>query len=178
MIDYRRPVAVTRFVHYFNTFRTPCAWRDVDIYSSTDKETWALKQSFANLPIDAPQVLGIDAPSPARFYKIVVKSLADGATHIETHEIETYYGATIGNVSCDAHRFSPSCVKINVRVVSPDAPLKGAKVRMVSENLGIRDLEAALPDDLESRRERGGVARSSRLTCTESGVSSCMRVGA
>ncbi|MDO8587302.1 MAG: LamG-like jellyroll fold domain-containing protein [Armatimonadota bacterium] len=107
VIDYRRPVAVSRFVHYFNTFRTPCAWKGVDIYSSNDKEKWALLQSYSSpapersyltLPPDAPQVLGIEVPSPARFYRIVIRSLADGAPRIETHEIETYYGDAIGSV--------------------------------------------------------------------------------
>lgn len=147
-INYQRPVAVTRFVHYFDRFRTPRAWRDVDVLTSDDLETWSLRQSFRDLPPDCPQVLGLGAPVLARSYRLVVKALAPGAPELATQEIETYYGATLGNVA-----FSPAApiqgepVKLQVRVVSPDAALPGATVRLVAPPGALRGkTEAALPD--------------------------------
>src|SRR5690348_15718915 len=56
-VDYGQPVAATRYVHYFERFRTPCAWKDVDLLASDDGEHWTLRGQFTNLPPDCPQVL-------------------------------------------------------------------------------------------------------------------------
>lgn len=141
-IDYGQPVAVTRFVHYFDTFRHPCAWKDVQILAGDDGKTWSVRREFSGLAFDSPQVLALDRPAPARFYKIVVYSIADGAPGIETHEIETYYGTTIGDTT-----YSPSAGALRVRVVSPDVALRGATLRLVADKkLLTGGLEANLPD--------------------------------
>ncbi|MHB0998395.1 MAG: LamG-like jellyroll fold domain-containing protein [Armatimonadota bacterium] len=130
-VNYKKSVAVTRYVHYYDRTHPACAWKDVDIFASSDQENWKLIQTFRNLPPDYPQVLGIDQPVPARFYKIAVKSLADSAPFIASHELETYYGATIGNVSTSSPIQSES-VNFTVNVVSPDTKMKGAFVKLIA----------------------------------------------
>ncbi|HTQ11757.1 MAG TPA: hypothetical protein VMI31_16975 [Fimbriimonadaceae bacterium] len=148
VIDYGRPVAVTRFVHYFNRFRHPCAWKDVEILTSDDGKTWNVQEVFGSLRCDCPQVIGVDMPAAARFYKISIRSLADGAPGIQTCELETYYGATIGN-SGGAHG------ALSFNVFSPDADLKGATLRLVAPKGSLRgDFESA-PFDIP----RGGASR-------------------
>jgi len=132
-VDYRRPVAVTRFTHYFDRFRTPCAWRRVDVLVSDDQEQWEVVQRFGDLPPEAPQGLGLDHPRPARFYRLIIRELAAGAPAIATHEIETVYGATIGNAEASpATPVQSEPFRLRVRVVSPDAPLEGGTLRLVA----------------------------------------------
>ncbi len=131
-IDYKRPVAVTRYIHYFDRVNDWKAWKDVDILSSADGENWTPLQSIT-LQRDFPQVIGIDKPAPARYYKIVIKSMIENVPKLYTYEIETYYGATVGNVTQDppiAVQSEPC--KLAVRVVSPDAPISGATLRIIS----------------------------------------------
>jgi hypothetical protein len=131
VIDYKHAVAVTRFVSYFDRSRNPAAWKDVEILTSADAMDWKLLQSLSDLPPACPQVLGIDKPVLSRFYKIVVKSLARGAAHVATHEIETYYGATVGNIA-STQPIQSEPVKLSVRVVSPDAGLRGGTLKLTS----------------------------------------------
>lgn len=133
VIDYKRRVAVTRYVHYFDRVDIWKAWKDVDVFSSDDGENWVRKQTFTGLKHDFPQVLGIDKPAPARYYKIVVKSLLEDVPKLHTYEIETYYGATVGNVTPDADiAVQSEPHQLMVRVLSPDAPMEGATIRIVS----------------------------------------------
>lgn len=137
-INYKQPVAVTRYVHYYDRSGNPRAWKDVDIYSSADGENWKLAQSFVSLKPDYPQYLGIDKPELAKYYKIEVKSLVDGAANLGSLEIETYYGATIGNVtisSQDAVQSEPC--KLSVKTVNPDASLKGTVVYVTAPQDGV-----------------------------------------
>ncbi len=130
-VDYGKPIAATRFVHYYEGIRPPSAWRDVDIQSSTDNQTWSTIASFSGLRADYPQVLAIDKPTHARYYRFIIRSLADGATAIATHEIETYRGASIGSV--DAHGpVQSEPFELKVRVSSPDADLSGASLKLVA----------------------------------------------
>ncbi len=132
-IDYRRPVAVTRFMHYFDDARTPAAWKDVDILASADRNEWKLLRSLRGLPPDAPQVLGIDEPALAQFYKIEIKALADGATGLVTNEVETDYGATIGNIEVAqpwATQAEP--YDLRVRVVNPDAAMHDVSIKLLA----------------------------------------------
>ena len=89
-IAYPKPVEVTQYVHYFIE---PAAWKQADVLTSADGETWEPLQGFAGLPPENPQVLRIDRPRDARFYRIVVRSLHGGAQEVMAHEIETYYEA-------------------------------------------------------------------------------------
>lgn len=130
-LDYERPVAVTRFVHYFDHARPVCAWKDVDVQSSSDGESWKTVQSFTNLPSDYPQVLPMDDPALARYYRFVIKSLAEGAAAIASYEIETYYGATVGKVECARAIQSEDCT-LKVRVLSPDAAIGGATLKLIA----------------------------------------------
>ena len=92
-IAYPKPVEVTQYVHYFIE---PAAWKQADVLTSADGETWEPLQGFAGLPPENPQVLRIDRPRDARFYRIVVRSLHGGAQEVMAHEIETYYGVGEG----------------------------------------------------------------------------------
>ena len=131
MVNYRRPIVVAKYVHYYNRFRTPCAWKDVEIYSGADPANWTLLQSFTDLPAEYPQILGIDKPASSKLYKIVVKSLHPGAPRVDTYEIETYYGATVGNVSCSPAVQSETC-RLSVTVASPDVTLSGATLKLIA----------------------------------------------
>ena len=132
-IDYGRPVAVTRFVHLYNHFRTPCAFRSVSISCSQDGEQWAPLQEFVDLPPDYPQVLPIDHPVAARHYRIEVLDLTDRAPGIETHEIQTYYGATLGSVATTPSLLVQSeAAEMTVHLVSPDSALRRAALRVVA----------------------------------------------
>jgi len=133
VINYGRPVAVTRFVHYYNDSRTPAAWKDVDILASADQSEWKRVQSLRGLPPDAPQVLGIDEPALAQYYKIEIKALADGAKGLMTNEVETYYGATLGNIETS----EPSATQaepygFRVRLVNPDAAMHGVSIKLAA----------------------------------------------
>ncbi len=146
-IDYKRPVAVTRFVHYFDESRAPAAWKDVDILVSTDQSEWKRVQSLRNLPLDAPQVLGIDDPVSAQYYRIEIKALADDAKGLVTNEVETYYGATIGNIQTAqplATQTEPYSVR--VRVVNPDAAMRDVSIRLVAPPGALKeDIEGPVP---------------------------------
>ena len=108
-IFYPRPVAVTRFVHYFDeTPPVPAAWQDVEIQVSDDQLAWRSLQQLSNMPPQSPQVLGIDQPTTARFYRIEIKSLGEGVPALITNEIETWHGTTIGNVQPRARPCSPN----------------------------------------------------------------------
>ena len=131
IINYKRPVAITRFAHYYDRTRGMYAWKDVDIYSSSDNENWTLCQQFTGLQPDPVQNLGIDKPAPARYYKISVKALSDGSPGISTQEIESYYGATIGNININHGKQSEKC-GISIRVVSPDAVANNAVIKLIT----------------------------------------------
>jgi len=161
IVDYKRPVAVTRYVHYYDRVETWKPWKDVDIYSSVDGENWALRQSITRLKRDFPQVLGIDKPVLARYYKIVVKSLLENVPKLHTYEIETYYGATVGNVT----ESSPTGIQgepynLRVRVVSPDAPVKGAVLRIVSAKGSLSGAQTVKVPDIA---RGGGVQTAARV---------------
>jgi len=102
VIDYHRPVTVTRFVHYFMMDPGPSGWKDVDIYTSTNRQDWTLRQSARDLAPAYPQCVAIGEPVSARFYKIVVNRLTDGAPALQTLEIETWYGARPANANSSA----------------------------------------------------------------------------
>jgi hypothetical protein len=137
VIDYKRPVAATRFVHYFERGRTPAAWKDVEVLSSDDLEQWTPRATLRDLPPDCPQVIALDRPRTARFYKLVVKRLSAGAAAVATHEMETYFGTTIGNITIGGATDtggspiqSEPC-ELRVCVASPDVALSGAVLRLV-----------------------------------------------
>jgi len=144
-VDYLQPVAVTRFVHYFENTRKPTAWKDVDIESSVDGTSWTKIASFADLAPDYPQVFAIDRPSPAQFYRFVVRSLHADAPVIATYELETYYGATVGSVECLRPIQSEPC-KVSVRITSPDTTLSGATLKLIAPKGSFQGkAEAAVP---------------------------------
>ena len=147
VIDYKRPVPVTRFVHYFERGRIAAAWKDIEVLTSDDLEQWATLSTLTDLPPECPQVIAIDQPKATRFYKLVVHRLAPGAVAVATHEIETYYGATVGSVTVptDSPVQSEPC-KFRVHVVSPDVALQGAVLRLVVPGGSVQgELETALP---------------------------------
>ena len=167
-INYKRPVAVTRYVHYFDRFRTPRAWRDVDMLTSDDMEHWTLRQSFADLPPDCPQILGFDAPVAARYYRIVVKSLAAGAPDIRSHEIETDYGATLGNVTTvPSTPVQGEAVDVRVHVVSPDAPLPGGTIKLVAPRGSLKGQSVASVTAIAKAGSAEASFRLTPLTCGE-----------
>ena len=148
VIDYKRPVPVTRFVHYFERGRIPAAWKDVEVLTSDDLEQWTPLSTLTDLPPECPQVIAIDQPKAARFYKLVVHRLAPGAAAVATHEIETYYGATIGSVTGaqPARPVQSEPCKLRVHVVSPDVALQGAVLRLVVPGGSVQgEQETALP---------------------------------
>ena len=159
-LDYGRALAVTRFVHYYEGVRPPAAWKDVEILSSTDSQSWIPLAAFADLRPDYPQVLAIDNPVRARYYRFVIRSLADGAANIATQEIETYYGTTVGGITpSDAVQSEPFDLK--VRVTSTDAPLSGASLRLVAPKDSIAGtIEIPIPRILKG----GSFDASFRLT--------------
>jgi hypothetical protein len=147
VIDYKRPVAVTRFVHYFERGRVPAAWKHLEVFASDDLEQWKLLSAFADLPPDCPQVIPLDQPRTARFYKLVVRSMASGAAGVAAHEIETHYGATIGGVSVASGPVlqSEPC-RLVVPIASPDSAIQGAVLRFVFPEGSVQgNREAALP---------------------------------
>jgi hypothetical protein len=147
VIDYKRPVAVTRLVHYFERGRTPAPWKDVEVFTSDDLDLWHPLASFTSLPPDCPQVIPIDRPRTARFYKLVVRAMGSGAGGVAAHEIETYYGATIGSVDVATKPVlqSEPC-RLSVRVVSPDSTIQGASLRLVLPEKSVRGVPiASLP---------------------------------
>jgi hypothetical protein len=145
VIDYKRPVPVTRFVHYFERGRMPAAWKEVEVLTSCDLEQWTPLLTLADMPPECPQVIAIDRPEAARFYKLVVRRLAPVA--VATHEIETYYGTTIGSVDVPTGSLVQSeLCKLRVHVVSLDVALRGAVLRLVVPGGNIQgEQEAALP---------------------------------
>jgi len=132
-IDYRQPVAVTRYVHYFDRTGAGSAWQDVEVLTSLDQDEWTPLQRFADLPPDCPQVIAVDEPRAAPYYRLAVHALAPGATTLASREIETYYGTTLGRVtSAPPEPIQSERCTLQVRVVSPDAPCEGAVVRLVT----------------------------------------------
>jgi len=143
-VDYGRPVAVTRFTHYYNHGRQSTAWVDVDILCSTDGQGFKPLSSYTNLPAEFPQTLCIDRPTPARYYKFVVKSLTKGATQLCTYEIETYYGTSIGSAHA-ARVVQSEPATLTVRVQSPDIALNGATMKMVGPKGALEPVSAQVP---------------------------------
>lgn len=147
IIDYRRPVTVTRFVHLANRILNTCGWSDVEILTSEDNEDWVLRQTLTDLPADIGQALCIDKPVCARYYKIVVKSLVPNAPYFATQEIETYSGVTVSSVTALPERVvqSERC-SLSVRVVSPEVALRGASLSVVAPKGSIAgETRKALP---------------------------------
>ncbi|MEI6914233.1 MAG: hypothetical protein WCL39_03790, partial [Armatimonadota bacterium] len=119
--------------HYYDRVDAWEAWKDAEIYSSADGEKWQPLQLGIALKRDFPQVLAIDKPIQSRYYKIVVKSMIEKVEKLNTYEIETYYGATVGSVTPNAAIATQSEPhKLSVRVVSPDVAITGGKIRIVS----------------------------------------------
>lgn len=154
-ISYPQPVAVTRFVHYFDESPpTPAAWRDLDIQVSDDLLEWRTIQQLRDAPALSPQVLGIDRPVVAQFYRIEIKTLAANCPAIVTNEIETWYGATIGNVATEGAAIQAEPCTLKVRVSSLDGPLHDARlVVRTTDGAPISESEAVVPDPAH-----GGVA--------------------
>ena len=128
-INYRRPVAVTRFTHYYID---PAAWREAEVLTSIDGEQWTPLQKWENLPPECPQVLGVDEPRAAKYYRIIVRQLAQGASKVMTHEIQTCYGATITPVTQATPVIQSEPTELRVRVVNPDAEIDRAMIRLVA----------------------------------------------
>jgi Concanavalin A-like lectin/glucanases superfamily len=91
--------------------------------------------------------IAIDQPKAARFYKLVVNRLAPGAMAVATHEIETYYGATVGSVAVlNGSPIQSEPCQLRVHVVSPDVALQGAVLRLVVPGGSVQgEQETALP---------------------------------
>jgi hypothetical protein len=142
-INYRRPVAVTRFVHYYIE---PAAWREAEIQASDDGEVFQTVQACHELPAECPQVLSIDRPRAAMFYRILVRRLADGVSQVMAHEIETYYGATIGGVVAESVPIQGEPVAIRVAAVNPDADMSRLRLKVVAPADALAtNVEADLP---------------------------------
>ena len=177
-ISYPQPVAVTRFVHYFD--ETPPAaagWKDVEIQVSDDLVQWRPLQQLRELPTQSPQFLGIDQPTLARFYRIDIKSLAAGTPAIVTNEIETWYGATIGNVLVEGEAIQSEPYSLGVRLSSPDSPLNGARLAIRADSGVIAENpEITTPDVVTS----SGTTAAVKLTPLKEGPLSLtleLRVG-
>ncbi|MHB8952678.1 MAG: LamG-like jellyroll fold domain-containing protein [Pirellulaceae bacterium] len=147
-VVYPRPVAITRFVHYFDeTPPMPAAWKDVEIQVSDDQLVWRSVQQLCNLPPQSPQVLGLDQPTTARFYRIEIQSLADGVPALLTNEIETWHGTTIGNVVCEGEAIQSEPYALRVRIASPDTPLQDAHLIVrAAEGTFLASPEFAVPE--------------------------------
>jgi hypothetical protein len=101
-IDYGTPIAVSAFVHYFYTpenadmqFMSPApsAFRRVRVLArNNDDGDWKEIQILKDLAAECPQVLAINAGSPARHWRLEITELAPGAEMIMSYEIETYTG--------------------------------------------------------------------------------------
>ena len=157
-INYLRPVAVTRFVHYFIN---PVAWKSVEVQQSLDGENWLSLEKFDNLAPELPQVLAIDNPKLAKFYRIVVKSQHGGIAQVASHEVETWYGATVGSVSLDGtviEQGRPAPLK--VRVVNPDAPIAGAKVKIVAAANALAEAPSGTIETDLPKVEQGGASEA------------------
>ncbi|MEI6914655.1 MAG: hypothetical protein WCL39_05930, partial [Armatimonadota bacterium] len=142
--DYGKPVAATRFTHYYDQWRDTTAWKDVDILSSADGEHFKLIESFTNLTVQYPQVLSINNPSPARYYRFVIKSLAAGGKDLVTYEIGTYFGTSVGSVQAGVIVQSEPFV-MKVRVTSLDIDLKGATLRFIAAKGSLVAQNTAVP---------------------------------
>lgn len=105
-IDYRTPVAVSKFVNYFHTpddqdyrfvdvLGGPLPIRSIRIYRSANGASWSLAESFANQPDDFPQVLPISEPAASRYYKLEITGVEGGYVGLRSYEIETYTGPVI-----------------------------------------------------------------------------------
>lgn len=173
VLDYLSPVSVTRYVHRYEDFSTPYAWRDVDILTSDDGASWKLLQSFADLPADCPQVLPIDNPKPSRYYRIDVKALAEGAKTLQTQELETYYGPTIGSVTCKpGMAIQTETCRVDVRIVSPDAKLDGAVVRLLAPKGAIAET-GPVEAQLQGLPRGGGRVAEFKITPLANGMIPC-----
>ncbi len=144
-INYRRPVALTKFVHYFEGWRNWGAWREVEVYTSPDRLDWQLLESFTDLPPDFPQVLAFDQPRLAQYYKVVVKALAPSTPGFNTQELEAWYGASVTTVEAGQPVQSES-FRLRVRLASPDASLSGATIKLIAPDGALSGaLEAPVP---------------------------------
>ena len=105
-VDYKQPVAVSKFVVFFWTpecrdyrFNDPLCGPahivSVKIYRVPSTSQWTLAGAFANLPADFPQVLGLPTAVAARYYKFEVTGLAAAYYGLRVYEIETYTGPVI-----------------------------------------------------------------------------------
>ncbi|HWB07556.1 MAG TPA: hypothetical protein VG796_31325 [Verrucomicrobiales bacterium] len=128
IIDYRRSVPVTKFVHYFDRTGKRSSWKAAAVSVSDDGKQWAERQAFTALAPDYPQVLALHQPQAARFYRIEVREMTDKVEKLHTDEIETWYGTTIGRIDAPAAVQSEP-LEVMVRVLSPDAPLEGGSLR-------------------------------------------------
>lgn len=153
IVDYGRPVSVARYTHYYERFRKPSSWKEIDIFTSDDGENWTKLQEYKDLQPDYPQIIGIDNPRAARYYKIAVKHLGDSAADIRSHEIETYSGAILGNASfTSAHQVQSEPGQFVVRVASTDKPLNNAKlvITALKESL-LGEMELSVPQVLSGK---------------------------
>jgi hypothetical protein len=100
-IDYSVPVMPTAFVHYCYvpgsrdlrfTSPVPSAFRRLKIYASKDGESWQEIAYLADLPADCPQLLPVPESDPARYWRLEVLELVEGAEMLCSYEIETYTG--------------------------------------------------------------------------------------
>ena len=164
-INYRRPVAVTRYVHYFVE---PAAWKSVEILASVDGEIWQPLQRFDDLPHEYPQFLPIDKPVLARFYKIVVHSLAgEAGTSLVTHEVETNYGPTVGAVAMpQGPVIQGEPITLSVRLLNADARTENTKLHLKAP---LNSLEGTLDAPVSRATEGDSVAATFHLTPLRTG---------
>ena len=67
------------------------------------------------------------------YYRIEIKALAEGAKGLVTNELETYYGATIGNIEvAEPRAIQTEPYGLRVRVVNPDAAIRDASVNLLA----------------------------------------------
>ena len=140
-IDYLQPVAVTRFVHYFDRVPRDSAaakamvywqgWQDAEVLCSTDNVNWTPLEAIT-LERDYPQVIGIRNPTAARYYRVVVKSMLENVDKLHSYELETWFGATVANVVPSVAPVQSETLNLNVRVHSLDAALKGGTLKVTS----------------------------------------------
>jgi len=100
-IDYGKPVSVGCFVHYFYvpgsrdlryTAPIPSAYKTVRISLKNDNDDWSEVVTLKDLPVSCPQKLITGSSRSARYWRIEVLELADGAEILCSYEIETYLG--------------------------------------------------------------------------------------
>ncbi|HEX2748253.1 MAG TPA: hypothetical protein VHM91_09675, partial [Verrucomicrobiales bacterium] len=146
IIDYHRPVPATRFVHYYDRTGKRSSWKTATLSSSTDGKEWVPRQVFPALEPDYPQILAIDQPQAARFYRIQVSAMTDNVEKLHTDEIETWYGTTLGGITAPVAAVQSEPVDVRVRVLSPDTPLEGGSLRLRGPAGGIEPpMEVQVP---------------------------------